>query len=69
MIMSISTRRELRRVETKVQSMQIEIDAEKERTNDLQKQCEAADTREYIEQIARQKLGMAYKDEYVFVEK
>lgn len=43
-----------------------ELSDEKQRTNDLEQQQAYMKTKKYIEEIAREKLGLVYKDEIIF---
>lgn len=49
-----------------IKTIQQNIECEKKVTDELHKQKEQVDTDEYIEQIAREKLGMIKDDEIIF---
>ncbi|BCN28985.1 hypothetical protein bsdtb5_02800 [Anaeromicropila herbilytica] len=46
--------------------VQQELTDEKARTKDLEEQKAYMKTKKYIEEIAREKLGLVYKDEIIF---
>lgn len=57
--------------EYKVQQKQLEaqLEDEQQRSKDLQEQEKYVGSKQYIEDTAKSKLGMVYKDEIVFKEK
>ena len=57
--------------EYKMQQKQLEaqLEEENQRAKDLQEQEKYVGSDEYVEDTAKSKLGMAYKDEIVFKEK
>lgn len=52
----------------KVEQLEFEISCEKQRVEEIDLMTEKADTDEYIEKIAREKLGMVRADEIVFID-
>lgn len=50
------------------QELQAQLDEEKQRAEDLEARQEYVGTDQYVEDVARQKLGMVYPDEIVFKE-
>lgn len=48
------------------QELQGKIDSEKNRTKDLDEYAKYTQTRKYVEDVAKEKLGLVYKDEIVF---
>ena len=48
------------------QSLQQQIDAENRRTESLQEYEKYTKTAAYVEEVAKEKLGLVYKDEIVF---
>ena len=55
-----------REYDQRIQEIQAEIDAQKLRSEELLKKREYTMTREYIEGIAKSKLGLVYPGEIVF---
>ena len=53
---------------TEIQRLKQEIEYEKNRQADIQKMREQIETDEYIERIARDKLGMMKQNEKVFID-
>lgn len=47
-------------------SLKAQIEAEKERTEELQEYSKYVKTKKYIEEVAREKLGLIYEDEIIF---
>ena len=61
-----------RKIDAKVQEEQLldaQIDAEKDRTRELEEFGKEVQTKGYIEDVAREKLGLVYEDEILFKEK
>ncbi|MCC8141914.1 MAG: septum formation initiator family protein [Lachnospiraceae bacterium] len=50
------------------EQLETELAAEEQRADDLQQQEEYVGTDEYVEDVARSKLGMVYPDEILFKE-
>lgn len=48
------------------QALQEQIDAETERANEIEEKRAYVQTKKYIEDVAREKLGLVYKDEIIF---
>ncbi|WP_167955318.1 septum formation initiator family protein [Anaerosporobacter faecicola] len=48
------------------QSLQEQIDAEAERSEEIEEKRAYVQTKKYIEEVAREKLGLVYKNEIVF---
>ena len=48
------------------QELQQKIDSETARTDEIKKLEEYKNTTEYVEEIAKDKLGLVYKDEIIF---
>lgn len=48
------------------QELDQDLKDEKQRTKDLQEEKAYMQTKKYIEEIAREKLGLVYKDEIIF---
>ena len=47
-------------------SLVAQIQAEQERTKELQEYSKYVKTKKYIEEVAREKLGLIYEDEIIF---
>ncbi len=52
--------------EIKISRLQAQIDEEEERTTEINNLKARVQTKSYIEEIARDKLGLVYPDEYIF---
>jgi len=52
--------------ERKIVRLNTNIEKEKKRNDEIKDDKEYAKTRQYIEDIARKKLGLVYKDEIIF---
>lgn len=52
----------------KISELEAQIEYEKQRANEVDALKENVDTDEYIEKIAREKLGMIRKDEIMFID-
>ncbi len=57
------------RYEVQASEIKDKIEEEKQRTKDLESYADEVKTPEYIESIARSKLGLVYDNEIVFKEK
>ena len=55
--------------DAQIAKLQLELDAEEERQNDLVEYEIYVNSKEYMEDEAHSKLGMAYEDEVIFREK
>jgi cell division protein DivIC len=53
---------------SKVEELQAKIDSENTRTEDLKEYAKYTQTKKYIEEIAKDKLGLVYKNEIIFKE-
>ena len=51
---------------TQIEKLQDQIQAEKERSLELEKLPAYVDSYEYIEKVAREKFGLVYEDEILF---
>lgn len=51
----------------KIASLEKELEHEKQRSEDLKTLRERINSKEYMEEIAREKFNLAYPDDYVFV--
>lgn len=54
------------KAEIKMNRLQAQIDEQNERTEEINKKKAYVQTKSYIEEIAREKLGLVYKDEIIF---
>ncbi|MCD8300139.1 MAG: septum formation initiator family protein [Clostridiales bacterium] len=54
--------------EAQQEELQAELDAEEQRTEELEAEQDYVGTDEYVEDMARSKLGMVYPDEILFKE-
>lgn len=52
--------------EAQLQTLNTQLNAENARTNDLEEYSKYVKTKQFIEEVARDKLGLIYKDEKVF---
>lgn len=50
----------------KEEELQLQIDAERERSEEIDELKEYVETDEYIEMVAKEKLGLAYENEILF---
>ncbi len=48
------------------QEIQLKLDAEQERTKEIEKLREYTQSDEYVEEVAREKLGLVYPNEIIF---
>ncbi len=51
-----------------IEVLKAEIEAEKEKKAEVERLSQNADSDEYIEKVARDRLGMVKKDEIVFID-
>ena len=47
-------------------SLEAEIEAEKERTQEIEDQKKYMQTKKYVEEVAREKLGLVYPNETIY---
>lgn len=52
--------------QAQLETLQEQLDAENSRTEDLDEYSKYVKTKQFIEEVARDKLGLIYKDEKVF---
>lgn len=52
--------------QAKIEELQESIEEQKKRSEDLDEQNEYTKTKEYIEKIAKEKLGLVYPNEIIF---
>lgn len=52
----------------KIEELQSEIIKEEQRTKEIEEYKEYTQTKEYIEEVAREKLGLVYEGEVIFKE-
>lgn len=50
----------------KIESLQAQIDQENKRTKELEEYEKYTKTSKYVEEVAKEKLGLVYEDEIVF---
>ncbi len=65
----IDLQREKAALQEKVRELRVEKQEEDERTEELKARQAYMTTKNYIEDVAREKLGLVYKDEIIFKEK
>ncbi|MGN1024236.1 MAG: septum formation initiator family protein [Lachnospiraceae bacterium] len=58
--------RQLDQYTAKKESLQTQIDAENQRTKEIAEYGKYTQTDEYVEEVAREKLGLVKKDEIIF---
>lgn len=63
---SIKMRAKLDILEAQSAALQVQIDAEKERAQEIELLLKRSQTKEYYEEIAKEKLGLVNADEIVF---
>ena len=68
MVNGISLRKRLKENLARERALEIEIQAERERAADIEEYRKYTGTDAYIEEIAREKLGLIYEGETVFKE-
>lgn len=51
---------------TRIAELKDDIEHEKEQAKDIQEKKAYVQTKKYIEEMAREKLGLVYKDEIIF---
>lgn len=65
-VSSINLQSKLDTLEAQSTELQAQIDAEKERSEEIETLRKRSQTKEYYEEIAKEKLGLVYPDEIVF---
>lgn len=65
-ISSIKMQGRLDELQTQSAALQVQIDAEKERAEEIELLRKRSQTKEYYEEIAKEKLGLVNPDEIVF---
>lgn len=65
-VSSINLQSKLDTLEAQSAELQAQIDAEKERAEEIETLRKRSQTKEYYEEIAKEKLGLVYPDEIVF---
>ena len=68
MVACIGLFQKLRANNERIEELNREILVEKERSKDIEEFRQYTETREYIEDIAREKLGLVYEGEIIFKE-
>jgi len=63
---SIELQEKIDKKNLEIQQLQAEIDLEKERAVEIEEFGKEVQTKGYIENIAREKLGLVYEDEILF---
>lgn len=53
---------------TKEEQLTKELDAERARTEDIEEYRKYTQTKKYVEEVAKDKLGLVYEDEIIFKE-
>lgn len=65
-VRSIDLLRQVRENETRIEQLQSEMAKEEQRSTEIDEFVKETQTRKYIEDIARQKLGLVYPGEIIF---
>ena len=65
-IKSISLKNKRNEYEKRIQTLERQIDEQKERTKELEEYEKYTKTSKYVEEVAKEKLGLVYEDEIVF---
>lgn len=65
-VRSIDLLKQVRENETKIEQLQQEIAKEEQRSTQIDEFVKETQTRKYIEDVARQKLGLVYPGEIIF---
>lgn len=65
-VSSVKLQRRLDDLEAQSAALQVQIDAEKERAEEIELLRKRSQTKEYYEEIAKEKLGLVNADEIVF---
>lgn len=66
MVRSVALRRELQENQATEAALQAELDRENERTKEIEDYATYTKTREFVEETAKDKLGLVYEGETVF---
>lgn len=67
-IKSIELQQKLEAYQAKEQQLQEQIEAEQERTKEIEEYEKYTQTKKYIEEVAKDKLGLVHEDEIIFKE-
>ena len=65
-IKSISLKNKRDEYNKKIETLEGQIEQQKERTKDLEEYEKYTKTSKYVEEVAKEKLGLVYEDEIVF---
>ncbi len=65
-IRSVSLYQKLHQYETKIESLETQIESEEARSNEISEFEKYTTTRKYIEEVAKEKLGLVYPGEIIF---
>ena len=65
-IRSVSLYQKLNQYESKIESLQSQIEDEEKRSEEIEELEKYTTTRKYIEEVAKQKLGLVYPGEIIF---
>ena len=65
-IRSMSLYQKLHQYETKIETLQTQIDSEEARSEEIAEFEKYTTTRKYIEEVAKEKLGLVYPGEIIF---
>ena len=55
-----------RSYEAREAALEADIEAEKDRTQDIEEQRKYMQTKKYVEEVAREKLGLVYPNETIY---
>ncbi len=65
-INSVGLRRKQKAYQEKEQALQEQIDAEEERSEQIEEYRKYTQTKKYVEEVAKEKLGLVNKDEIIY---
>ncbi|MCH5257096.1 MAG: septum formation initiator family protein [Lachnospiraceae bacterium] len=65
-VKSVELREKKEGYDIKVAQLQAEIDAEKARTEEIEEYGKYTQTKKYVEEVAKDKLGLVYEGEIIF---
>ena len=65
-IRSIGLRNKRDEYKNRIQTLEAQIEEQNERTRDLEEYEKYTKTSKYVEEVAKEKLGLVYEDEIVF---
>ncbi|MCH5248992.1 MAG: septum formation initiator family protein [Lachnospiraceae bacterium] len=65
-VKSVELREKKEVYDIKVAQLQTEIDAEKARTEEIEEYGKYTQTKKYVEEVAKDKLGLVYEGEIIF---